>query len=139
MSAPHVASVRVLVCDDDQVLSAAVATLIDYTAGMELVGPPVRSGQGAIDAVGLHHPDVVLMDVDLVGRMDGFEATKIIRERAPETHVVIMSGMPDVIQATHDAHAAGASHFLPKAELTGRVLDAVRSAAHSDPHPADPC
>jgi DNA-binding NarL/FixJ family response regulator len=124
--------VRVLLCDDHRILSDALATLIGLDAGLDLVAPPVQTGQDAVDAVLEHGPEVVLMDVELIGAMTGFQATSRIREMSPTTYVVVMSGVGDPDRALINAIEAGASGFLPKTETASRLLDAVRAAARGE-------
>lgn len=123
---------RVLLCDDDVELAGALSLLIRYNRGLVLVGAPVRTGRGAVDGVDLHQPDVVLMDVNLLGPMNGFQATVLIRERSPATNVVIMSGITNVAQAVIDAHAAGAFTFLPKTCSSADIVRAVRAAGQAN-------
>jgi DNA-binding NarL/FixJ family response regulator len=124
--------VRVVLCDDHRVLSDALATLIGMDEGLVLVAAPVQTGQDAIDAVEQYRPDVVLMDVELIGVMDGFEATRHIKEISPQTNVVVMSGVADPDSALIKAIEAGASGFLPKTEAADRMLDGVRAAARGE-------
>jgi DNA-binding NarL/FixJ family response regulator len=121
-----------LVCEDHLILSDALAVLIGLDAGLDLVTPPVQTGQQAIDEVVRHRPDVVLMDVELSGEMNGFQACNRIRELVPTTKVVIMSGTSDVDAAIVDSIEAGASGFLSKIESAARMLDAIREAARGE-------
>ena len=121
--------VRVLLVDDDPILGDALATLISFDAGLDLVTAPVRTGQHAIDAVTRHHPDVVLMDIDLIGAMNGYQATSKILEIAPATKVVITSGASDPDRAAANSLAVGASSFLPKTLAVDQLVNALRTAA----------
>jgi DNA-binding NarL/FixJ family response regulator len=131
LTAPDDGPLRVLLCDDDVDLTKALTTLIRFNPELALAGAPVRSGRGALDGVDLHHPDVVLMDVNLLGNMDGYQATVLIRERSPATNVVILSGVSNAAQASTDALHAGAFAFLPKTCLSSDIIDAVRSAGRA--------
>lgn len=131
MSTPNNEPLRVLLCDDDIGLAKALATLIRFNPGLALVADPVRTGAGAVDSVDLHHPDVVLMDVNLLGQMTGYQATVLIRERSPATNVVILSSVSDTAQASTDALHAGAFAFLPKTCPYSDIVDAVRSAGRA--------
>jgi signal transduction histidine kinase/ActR/RegA family two-component response regulator len=122
-------AVRVLICDDDAILSDALKILVTFTPGLEMVASPVQTGQQAIDAVTRHQPDVVVMDVDLIGPMNGFEATTRIRDISPTTHVVIMSGTTEQGRAQQRAKQAGASTFLPKGGSNADLINAIRAAA----------
>ncbi len=124
-----VADIRVLICDDDPILSDAVAILVGLTPGFDVVAPPVQSGQQAIDAVAQHHPDVVVMDVNLIGPMDGFQATARIRAMSPTTRVIIVSGTAKLQNAGQRALEVGASCFLAKTGNNAVLMDAIRAAA----------
>jgi DNA-binding NarL/FixJ family response regulator len=131
VATPDDEPVRVLLCDDDVGLTKALATLIRFNPGLALVADPVRTGAGAVDSVDLHHPDVVLMDVNLLGQMDGYQATVLIKERSPATNVVILSSVSNAAQALTDALHAGAFTFLPKTCPSSDIVDAVRSAGRA--------
>jgi DNA-binding NarL/FixJ family response regulator len=131
VTTPDDRPLRVLLCDDDVGLSKALATLIRLSPELALVADPVRTGAGAVDSVDMHHPDVVLMDVNLLGRMTGYQATVLIKERSPATNVVILSSVSDTAQALIDALHAGAFTFLPKTCASSDIVDAVRSAGRA--------
>ena len=118
-----------LVCEDHPVLADALAMLIDAHPELESAADPVDTGEAAIAAVQKHSPDVVLMNVQLAGPMNGVEATRVIREVAPATRVVIMSGAEETDQLLVDALEAGASGFFPKTHAASTMLSAVRPAA----------
>ncbi len=73
---------RVLIVEDQALIALALAA--DLTAmGCEVVGR-AASGEAAVEMARRHSPDTVVMDVHLVGRMDGIEAAATIKaERAP--------------------------------------------------------
>jgi signal transduction histidine kinase/ActR/RegA family two-component response regulator len=126
---PAVADIQVLICDDDAVLSDALAILVGFTPGLELVARPVQTGQQAIDAVTQFRPDVVVMDVNLIGSMDGFAATARIRAISPTTSVVIMSGTTRQESARGLAELAGAYTYLIKSGSNPDLINAIRAAA----------
>lgn len=124
--------VRVLLCEDHQVLADALSMLIGTDDRLESVTDPVATAEAAIAAVTAHAPDVVLMDVELPGPMNGVQATAVIRKISPATKVVVMSGGTDPAQLLVDAVEAGASGFLPKTEAASTMLAAIRAAASGD-------
>ena len=61
------------------------------TAGELCVVGVVQDGEAAVDLARAVEPDVVLMDIELLGEMNGIEAALRIKEDRPKTGVVILS------------------------------------------------
>jgi DNA-binding NarL/FixJ family response regulator len=124
--------ITLLICDDHKLLTDALAVVVGAEADMELVADPVDDPALAIDLVSAHRPDVVLMDVGFKGgSMNGFEATRRIKETSPSTNVVIMTASDDE-SALVKGVEAGAAGFLNKTEAVDEVLAAVRGAAEGE-------
>jgi len=127
--------IRILCVDDHRIVREGIASLIDRQPDMRVVAS-AASGEEAIDLFFEHQPDITLMDLQL-GVMDGITAIKIIRRRAPEARIVVLTmrrGDEDI----HRALEAGASTYLMKDMISDdliRVLREVQDGAH--PMPAD--
>jgi DNA-binding NarL/FixJ family response regulator len=132
MTTPTEPAVRVLLCDDHRILTDALSIMIGLEPGLELVAAAVETGQAAVDRTLEFDPDVVLMDIELIGEMTGLQATSRIRELSPTTSVVIMSGFGRSDSTLIAAIEAGASGFLSKTEAAARILDAIRAAARGE-------
>lgn len=117
---------RVLVVDDHEMFSEALALLFERQPGIELLAA-VSSGEEAIELCRTEAPSVVLMDVDLPG-VDGIEATRRIRELCPGTRVVILTALESHTLIA-SALAAGACGYVPKTRASEDLLDVVRRAA----------
>ena len=113
---------RVVVADDQPIICAGFAALLDAQADIEVVGT-AADGEQLLALVAAEQPDVALVDVRMPV-MDGIEATRVISERHP-TRVLILTTF-DLDQYVFDAIRAGASGFLLK-DVTGeRLVEAVR-------------
>ncbi len=81
------------------------------------------------------HPDVVLMDLNMP-RCNGVQATSQLRERQPETAVVVLTTYSDD-DWVFSALQAGARGFLTKdagaAEIHRAILDVAAGNAQLDP------
>ena len=144
-------SIRVLVADDQAAVREGLATLLDLTPGIEVVGE-ARDGAQAVQLVAEHAPDVVLMDLHMPG-VDGIQATAQITRERPNTRVVVLTTYADDA-SIHGALRAGALGYLtkdtdrvngtpyappvsstPPAGLTAREIDVLRliAAGRSNP------
>jgi DNA-binding NarL/FixJ family response regulator len=95
----------------------------------EVVGT-ATSGTDAIALVADESPDVVLMDVGLVG-LNGIEATRKIVQAGGESRVLILT-MRDDHDTVAQAVAAGASGVVPKTAGRHVLFDAVRALARGE-------
>lgn len=107
-------AIRVVLADDHAEFRRVVREFLKKLPHVEIVGE-AADGMQAIEQVERLGPNVVLMDISMPS-MNGIEATKIIKERWPATHVLIAT--------THDsriyrlqAEDAGADAYVMKADL----------------------
>ena len=119
-------SIRVLVADDQAAVREGLATLLDLTPGLEVVGQ-ARDGAHAVRLVAEHAPDVVLMDLHMPG-MDGIQATEQITRTHPSTRVVILTTYADDA-SIQGALRAGALGYLTKDADRVQIARAVQAAA----------
>lgn len=118
-------TVRVLVADDQTVVREGLVLLLGLLPDAEVVGA-AGDGEEAVRLAAELSPDVVLMDLRMP-RMDGVEATRIIRRRHPRTEVVVLSTYSDD-ESVFAALRAGARGYLTKdadAESLARAISAV--------------
>ncbi len=116
---------QVLVVDDHLVVAETLRMAIDLEDGLECVGIAGTVNE-AMDILGHHSTDVVLMDVRLPGT-DGIEGTRQMKARHPSVRVVIVSAYTD-LDIVARAAGAGASGVLTKEGALADVMSAIRTA-----------
>lgn len=119
-------TLRVVVADDQELVRAGFAVLIDSAPDLEVIGQ-AANGVEAVDLVVALEPDVVLMDVRMPG-LDGIEATRQIARSGSASRVLMLTTF-DRDEFVHEALRAGASGFLLKDTPPADLLDAIRVVA----------
>lgn len=118
--------IRVVVADDQTVVREGVSLLLGLTDDIEVVAA-VADGERAVAAAVEHRPDVALLDLRMP-RVDGVEATRRLREQAPDVRVVILTTYADD-ESILTALRAGAIGYLTKDAPGEEIEKAVRDAA----------
>jgi len=117
--------IRVMVVDDHAMVRTGLATFLEVSDGLALVGE-ASNGREAVDLCAQGQPDVVLMDL-LMPEMDGVAATRIIRERWPEVQVIALTSFQEE-ELVQRALQAGAIGYLLKNVSMEELAEAVRAA-----------
>ncbi|MER5352861.1 response regulator transcription factor [Kitasatospora sp. NPDC002551] len=123
-------TIRVIIVDDQAMVRAGFAALLNAQSDIDVVGDAADGAQ-ALEVSGRTHPDVVLMDVRMPV-MDGLEAARRLLDPAvPGAHrpKVLMLTTFDVDDYVYDALRAGASGFLLKDAPPDDLIAAVRVVA----------
>ena len=117
--------IRVMVVDDHAMVRTGLATSLEVSDGLDLVGQ-ATNGQEAVELCEQFQPDVILMDL-VMPEMDGVTATRIIRERWPQVQVVALTSFQEM-ELVQDALEAGAISYLLKNVSMDDLMEAVRAA-----------
>jgi len=96
--------------------------LLELTGRIEVVAE-ATSGEAAIRLAAEHHPEVVVMDLEMPG-MDGYETTRQIKDHRLSQRVVILS-IHAGRQEQQRARAAGADGFITKGASYEILVDAI--------------
>ena len=115
-------TVRVMLADDHTLVRSGMRALLEG-AGFTVVGE-AGDGREAVRMCGELAPDVIVMDVAMPN-LNGIQATRAIREAAPDARVAILSMHGDR-QYISESLRAGASAYLLKDSAFGELLDALR-------------
>ncbi|MEV0257168.1 response regulator transcription factor [Streptomyces sp. NPDC050732] len=123
--------IRVLLADDQTLVRAAFAMLVDSAPDMEVVGQ-AGTGRSAVDLARSERADLVVMDIRMPD-LDGIEATRLLAADEDLAGVkVLMLTTYDTDEHVVDALRAGASGFLVKDTKPAELLDAIRTVAAGD-------
>lgn len=117
-------STRVLLVDDHHLVRQGLRSLLEGQGGFEIVGE-AGSGREAVRLALEAKPDVVVMDVTMPD-LNGLEATRQIKARAPATKVLALS-MHREEQSVLDMLEAGVSGYLLKTCIVDELVQAVRT------------
>jgi two-component system response regulator DevR len=128
------AKVRVVLCDDHELVRRGVRILLEGEPGCEVVGE-AGDADAVVRLVDSLEPHVVVMDVRLPTR-SGIEACREIRSAHPATHVLMLTSFADE-DALAGSIMAGASGYVLKrvggGELVGAILQVATGRSLLDP------
>ncbi len=114
---------KILVVDDEEVVRLShIRTLASMHCNVEVV----KNGVEALGVMEQRPADVVLLDLRMPG-MDGMAVLKTIKQRWPETEVVIITGYPN-IDTAKEAVRLGAYDYLAKPVGPEEVISVANGA-----------
>jgi DNA-binding NarL/FixJ family response regulator len=124
-------TIRVLLCDDQEMVRAGFRMLLGAADDTEVVGEASDGVQALALATALA-PDVVVMDIRMPG-LDGIAATRqmVCEPGLGHTRVLMLTTF-DLDEYVYDALRAGASGFLLKDATADELLAAIRAVAAGD-------
>ncbi len=119
-------TISVILIDDEPLVRAGLAAIIDSDPGLEVVGEG-DDGAEALDLVTRSDPDVVVMDVHMP-HLDGLEATRLLMSRQEPPRVLILTTF-DSDDYVFEALRVGADGFVLKRAQPSELVRAVHTVA----------
>ena len=133
---------RILVVDDDAAIRDSLAVALADSSTEIVVAESAERALSLLGAGGAHAVDVVLTDVRM-GGLDGVALLRLLRERAPDIDVVLMTAYDDM-STVIAAMREGATEFLVKPldlhelrRVLGRVFEDRLTRARAQRRPAE--
>ena len=101
--------IRILIADDSPIIRDGLSSLLEVQPNLKVVDT-ARDGLESVEKAGKLLPDIVIMDAQMP-RMDGVEATRLIKQAFPTVGVLFFSVFLDCME---DSMAVGSDGCLVK-------------------------
>jgi DNA-binding NarL/FixJ family response regulator len=121
---------RILIVDNNPNFRDALRKFLQARLDWVILGE-ASDGLEAVEKATELRPDVILMDITMP-TLGGLEATRLIRERVPESGIVILSQHPFTMMGAA-ATKAGARAYVEKSQIWSALLPAVEAASMHEP------
>ena len=120
---------RLLLADDHQIVLDGLSQILDNEEGIEIVGQ-VRNGKQALVVLGHKEVDVLCTDIEMP-EMDGIELAMTVKEKYPQTKVLILSmyNRPELVK---QLASIGVDGFVKKDAGKMELLLAIEHLSNDD-------
>jgi len=115
-------AVRILIVDDHEIFRRGLRSLLESRADWEVCGE-ATDGEDAVEKAKQMQPDVIVLDITMP-RLNGLDATALLRKKVPEAKIVILSQhQPALMKQV--ALSAGAGAYVTKSEVSRELMAAI--------------
>jgi two-component system response regulator NreC len=119
-------TIRIVVADDHAIVRRGLRMLLDGEPDFEVIAE-AEDAEAARRYVHGHHPDVLVLDINMPGG-SSLETVPTIRAESPETQIVVLT-MQDEAAYARQAMRAGVLGYVLKEAADEELVEAVRRAA----------
>lgn len=116
-------NIRVMVVDDHAIVREGIKALLELQEEIDVVAEASSSIE-CLDGIEKVLPDVVLMDLKMPG-IDGIEATRLVKEKWPQTKVILLTNYDDE-EYVMESIKAGADGYVLKDVKKGDLFKIIR-------------
>jgi len=124
------ASLRILIADDHDMMLAGVRGVIERHPGWEVCGV-ATTGREAVEQTLALEPDIVVMDMTMP-ELNGLDAAIQIQRHLPQTEILILSAH-ETDELIRDVFAAGIKSFIFKSQAPEFLVQAIQSLSQHKP------
>src|SRR5215213_1699764 len=128
LSAQH-EEAKIIIADDHELARESIRKMLESEAHLQVLAE-AKDGQEVIELCRLQHADLVLMDVEMP-KVNGFEATRIIKAELPTTKVLMVSAYFGPFYAS-EVERAGADGCVTKLCTVQELVDAIRGVLRGE-------
>ncbi len=119
-------TIRIVIADDHAIVRRGLRMLLDGEPDFEVVAE-ADNAQAARRYVHGHHPDVLVLDINMPGG-SSLDTVPAIRAESPDTQIVVLT-MQDEAAYARQAMRAGVLGYVLKEAADEELVEAVRRAA----------
>jgi DNA-binding NarL/FixJ family response regulator len=120
---------RIVIADDHPAFREILNYLFSNEAGLKVVGE-AADGAEVLELCRRLQPDLVIMDIKMP-KMDGWDATRTIKEECPSTRVLVLTAFADPHNSSK-ALEVGADGYVLKYTPLEKVLEETRRVLSSE-------
>ena len=121
-------AIKIIIYEDDKIFRESLIDLIQKEKEFLVLGA-FPNCDAILEQVASLKPDVILMDIDLSARINGIEATSMLKKQFSDINVMILSGFGDD-DNVFNAIRAGAKGYILKGDDNEKIVKAIREIHH---------
>lgn len=121
--------ITVVIADDEQLLRESISQFL-ATEGSFVIAGVAENGKEALDICDAARPQIVLLDVHMP-EMDGVEAARLIKERLPDTRIILLTHFDDRMRAMQALHY-GADGYLLKSLAPEALIEKIKLVSRGE-------
>lgn len=118
--------IKIILVDDDALIRDSLTLILEMEEDFQVMAT-ATNGQEALELCGRSQPDMVLMDVRMPV-MDGVLGTQRIREKFPNTKIVILTTFQEE-EYIKEALKHGASGYILKSQPAESIVETLRAVS----------
>lgn len=123
--------IKVLLADDHEIVTDGLKSILQNEDNIEVVAT-VSNGRDAVNYIEKNQVDIAVLDINMP-IMTGIEATKLIKENAYETKVLILS-MYDTMEFIDELIEAGCQGYILKNKGQEELVKAIHRVYSGKPY-----
>lgn len=114
---------RVLIADDQDFIRRGVRAVLSDQEDIQVCAEAIDGRDALVKALELR-PDIIIMDI-VMPRMDGIQATRLLRRALPEAKILSLSQY-DIPEVVREVELAGAAAFVSKFLIWDNLVASLR-------------